>query len=128
MASARGRGCASRRPTALDRPGLCARPGGSPRRRRVAVRDAEGRTRRRRTSWPARRAHLRAACAGRREGPEDLERYVSLAPLRQPNNPAPISTLLALRPGLPQVAEIVEPATRGDPTQLLLWTSRSLRN
>ena len=53
---------------------------------------------------------------------------MSLAPLRQPNNPAPISTLLALRPGLPQVAEIVEPATRGDPTQLLLWTSRSLRN
>ena len=35
---------------------------------------------------------------------EDLEWYVSLASLRQPNNPAPISTLLALRPGLPQVA------------------------
>jgi acetate kinase len=33
-----------------------------------------------------------------------LEQYVSLAPLHQPNNLAPIRSLLALRPGLPQVA------------------------
>jgi acetate kinase len=33
-----------------------------------------------------------------------LERLVSLAPLHQPNNLAPIRTLLAKRPGLPQVA------------------------
>jgi acetate kinase len=33
-----------------------------------------------------------------------LERYVSLAPLHQPNNLAPIRTLLAHRPELPQVA------------------------
>jgi hypothetical protein len=29
---------------------------------------------------------------------------------------------------LADLKELVEPATRGDPTQLLLWTSRSLRN
>jgi acetate kinase len=34
----------------------------------------------------------------------DLERYVSLAPLHQPNNLAPIRALLARSPGLPQVA------------------------
>ena len=34
----------------------------------------------------------------------DLERYVSLAPLHQPNNLAPIRTLLERRPELPQVA------------------------
>jgi acetate kinase len=33
-----------------------------------------------------------------------LERYVSLAPLHQPNNLAPIRALLARRPDLPQVA------------------------
>jgi acetate kinase len=33
-----------------------------------------------------------------------LERYVSLAPLHQPNNLAPVRTLLARRPELPQVA------------------------
>jgi acetate kinase len=33
-----------------------------------------------------------------------LERYISLAPLHQPNNLAPIRTLLARRPELPQVA------------------------
>jgi acetate kinase len=33
-----------------------------------------------------------------------LEHYVSLAPLHQPNNLAPIRTLLALKPDLPQVA------------------------
>ena len=33
-----------------------------------------------------------------------LERYVSLAPLHQPNNLAPIRTLFARRPNLPQVA------------------------
>src|SRR6516225_4569571 len=33
-----------------------------------------------------------------------LARYVSLAPLHQPNNLAPIRTLLERRPGLPQVA------------------------
>lgn len=33
-----------------------------------------------------------------------LERYVSLAPLHQPNNLAPIRTLLARRPELPQIA------------------------
>jgi acetate kinase len=33
-----------------------------------------------------------------------LERFVSLAPLHQPNNLAPIRTLLANRPDLPQVA------------------------
>lgn len=33
-----------------------------------------------------------------------LERYVPLAPLHQPNNLAPIKTLLANRPDLPQVA------------------------
>jgi acetate kinase len=33
-----------------------------------------------------------------------LERYVSLAPLHQPNNLAPIRSLLARRPELPQVA------------------------
>ena len=33
-----------------------------------------------------------------------LERYVSLAPLHQPNNLAPIRSLLSSRPGLPQVA------------------------
>ena len=33
-----------------------------------------------------------------------LERYVSLAPLHQPNNLAPIRSLLASRPSLPQVA------------------------
>ena len=35
---------------------------------------------------------------------EKLERYVSLAPLHQPNNLAPIRSLLARRPDLPQVA------------------------
>jgi acetate kinase len=35
---------------------------------------------------------------------EQLERYVSLAPLHQPNNLAPIRTLLTARPELPQVA------------------------
>ena len=35
---------------------------------------------------------------------EQLERYVSLAPLHQPNNLAPIRTLLATRPDLVQVA------------------------
>jgi acetate kinase len=35
---------------------------------------------------------------------EQLERYVSLAPLHQPNNLAPIRTLLTTRPDLPQVA------------------------
>jgi acetate kinase len=34
---------------------------------------------------------------------EKLERYVSLAPLHQPNNLAPIRSLLARRPDLPQV-------------------------
>ena len=34
----------------------------------------------------------------------DLERYVSLAPLHQPNNLAPIRALLARSPDLPQVA------------------------
>src|SRR5262249_58527114 len=34
----------------------------------------------------------------------DLETYVSLAPLHQPNNLAPIRTLLARFPDLPQVA------------------------
>jgi acetate kinase len=34
----------------------------------------------------------------------DLERYVSLAPLHQPNNLAPIRSLLERRPELPQVA------------------------
>jgi acetate kinase len=33
-----------------------------------------------------------------------LDRYVPLAPLHQPNNLAPIRSLLALRPGVPQVA------------------------
>jgi len=33
-----------------------------------------------------------------------LERYISLAPLHQPNNLAPIRSLLARRPDLPQVA------------------------
>lgn len=33
-----------------------------------------------------------------------LERYIPLAPLHQPNNLAPISTLLARRPDVPQVA------------------------
>src|SRR4051812_44606850 len=33
-----------------------------------------------------------------------LERYIPLAPLHQPNNLAPIRSLLASRPGLPQVA------------------------
>jgi len=33
-----------------------------------------------------------------------LEQYLSLAPLHQPNNLAPIRSLLARRPGLPQVA------------------------
>jgi acetate kinase len=35
---------------------------------------------------------------------KQLERYVSLAPLHQPNNLAPIRTLLERRPELPQVA------------------------
>lgn len=35
---------------------------------------------------------------------EDLERYIPLAPLHQPNNLAPIRTLLERQPGLPQVA------------------------
>jgi acetate kinase len=35
---------------------------------------------------------------------DQLEKYVSLAPLHQPNNLAPIRTLLARRPELPQVA------------------------
>jgi acetate kinase len=35
---------------------------------------------------------------------EQLERYISLAPLHQPNNLAPIRTLLTARPDLPQVA------------------------
>jgi acetate kinase len=34
----------------------------------------------------------------------DLERYTSLAPLHQPNNLAPIRSMLARFPGLPQVA------------------------
>lgn len=39
-----------------------------------------------------------------REVIEQLERYVPLAPLHQPNNLAPIRALLANRPELPQVA------------------------
>jgi len=39
-----------------------------------------------------------------REVLAQLERYVSLAPLHQPNNLAPIRTLLETRPELPQVA------------------------
>ena len=39
-----------------------------------------------------------------REVAAQLERYVSLAPLHQPNNLAPIRTLLDRRPELPQVA------------------------
>ena len=39
-----------------------------------------------------------------REVAAQLERYVSLAPLHQPNNLAPILTLLDRRPELPQVA------------------------
>ena len=39
-----------------------------------------------------------------REVVAQLERYVSLAPLHQPNNLAPIRTLLDRRPELPQVA------------------------
>jgi acetate kinase len=39
-----------------------------------------------------------------REVLAQLERYVSLAPLHQPNNLAPIRMLLELRPNLPQVA------------------------
>ena len=39
-----------------------------------------------------------------REILDRLERYVSLAPLHQPNNLAPIRSLLANRPDLPQVA------------------------
>lgn len=39
-----------------------------------------------------------------REVVAKLERYVSLAPLHQPNNLAPIRTLLDRRPDLPQVA------------------------
>ena len=39
-----------------------------------------------------------------REVAVQLERYVSLAPLHQPNNLAPIRTLLDRRPELPQVA------------------------
>lgn len=35
---------------------------------------------------------------------EDLERYIPLAPLHQPNNLALIETLLELRPDLPQIA------------------------
>src|SRR5205807_3750665 len=35
---------------------------------------------------------------------EELQRYVSLAPLHQPNNLAPIRSLLARFPDLPQVA------------------------
>lgn len=35
---------------------------------------------------------------------DHLERYVALAPLHQPNNLAPIRTLMARRPDLPQVA------------------------
>jgi acetate kinase len=35
---------------------------------------------------------------------ERLEEFVPLAPLHQPNNLAPIRSLLALRPGVPQVA------------------------
>jgi acetate kinase len=34
----------------------------------------------------------------------DLDRYVSLAPLHQPNNLAPVRAVLASMPGLPQVA------------------------
>ena len=34
----------------------------------------------------------------------DLERYIPLAPLHQPNNLAPIRSLMTLFPGLPQVA------------------------
>src|SRR5262249_59274248 len=34
----------------------------------------------------------------------DLERYVSLAPLHQPNNLAPIRSILARSPDLPQLA------------------------
>src|SRR5271170_4722535 len=33
-----------------------------------------------------------------------LERYISLAPLHQPNNLAPVRSILARMPGLPQVA------------------------
>jgi len=39
-----------------------------------------------------------------REVAAQLERYISLAPLHQPNNLAPIRTLLDRRPELPQVA------------------------
>jgi len=35
---------------------------------------------------------------------QDLERYIPLAPLHQPNNLAPIRSLMTLFPGLPQVA------------------------
>lgn len=39
-------------------------------------------------------------------------RYIPLAPLHQPNNLAPIRTILELRPELPQVACFVHPANR----------------
>src|ERR1043166_628701 len=44
-----------------------------------------------------------------------LERYVPLAPLHQPNNLAPIRTLLKSRPGLPQVACFDTAFHRGHP-------------
>jgi len=46
---------------------------------------------------------------------ERLERYVPLAPLHQPNNLAPIRSLLASRPELPQVACFDTAFHRGHP-------------
>jgi acetate kinase len=46
---------------------------------------------------------------------ENLEKYVPLAPLHQPNNLAPIRSLLARSPGLPQVACFDTAFHRGHP-------------
>jgi acetate kinase len=47
---------------------------------------------------------------------EDLSRYISLAPLHQPNNLAPISSLLKSNPELPQIACFDTAFHRGHPT------------
>ena len=58
--------------------------------------------------WPSAsggsRRPRKPSCARTPAVVTQLERYVSLAPLHQPNNLAPIRALLARRPELPQVA------------------------
>ena len=112
MASARGRGCAPRRRRRhADRPDLYAATQVADVPAALATAgDWLRETQNARARSPSAIASCTAArdydrpVADRRRGAAELERYVSLAPLHQPNNLAPIRSLLARCPELPQVA------------------------